>query len=143
MPLGVLVAATAGWIGYMIQQSIDNALRKAQSSRRVATIITQVLVNGTDEATLREDVEAISDDELTALALAADPDAPLSPDAVNLWELESPDAPLLPDWYMPAPMTGRRRLTRWQRRVAWLIVVAFVLIDAYGLCSTYGSIVWA
>ena len=98
---------------------------------------------GTDEATLREDAEAISDDELTALALAADPDVPLSPDAVNLWELESPDAPLLPDWYMPAPMTGRRRLTRWQRRVAWLIVVAFVLIDAYGLCSTYGSIVLA
>ena len=26
MPLGVLVAATAGWIGYMIQQSLENAL---------------------------------------------------------------------------------------------------------------------
>ena len=26
LPLGVLVAATAGWIGYMVQQSIDNAL---------------------------------------------------------------------------------------------------------------------
>ena len=28
-PLGVLVAATAGWIGYMIQQSLENALARA------------------------------------------------------------------------------------------------------------------
>ena len=28
LPLGVLVAATAGWIGYMIQQSLANALRR-------------------------------------------------------------------------------------------------------------------
>ncbi|MDQ3810599.1 MAG: carbamate kinase, partial [Chloroflexota bacterium] len=44
LPLGVLVAATAGWIGYMIQQSLENALRRAGSSRDVATIITQVHV---------------------------------------------------------------------------------------------------
>ena len=50
LPLGVLVAATAGWIGYMIQQSIENALDKAKSRRRVATIITQVLVDATDDA---------------------------------------------------------------------------------------------
>ena len=35
LPLGVLVAATAGWIGYMIQQSIENALRRAGSTREV------------------------------------------------------------------------------------------------------------
>src|SRR4051812_32717088 len=50
LPLGVLVAATAGWIGYMIQQSIDNALRRAGSPRRVATIVTQVLVDARDKA---------------------------------------------------------------------------------------------
>src|SRR5439155_17362819 len=50
LPLGVLVAATAGWIGYMIQQSIDNALRRAGSPRRVATVVTQVLVDPTDDA---------------------------------------------------------------------------------------------
>ncbi len=50
LPLGVLVADTAGWIGYMIQQSIYNALRRAGSPRRVATIITQVLVDPTDSA---------------------------------------------------------------------------------------------
>lgn len=80
---------------------------------------------------------------MTALALAADPDAPLPADAVSFWEIDGHDAELLPDWYMPAPMRGHRRLNGWQRRVAWLIVVTFVLIDAYGLCSTYGSIVWA
>src|SRR6476661_9818614 len=50
LPLGVLVAATAGWIGYMVQQSLENALRKANSPRRVATIITQVQVDPHDPA---------------------------------------------------------------------------------------------
>ena len=88
------------------------------------------------------DAGAIDDEELTALALAADPNAPVPDDAVSIWDLDVDGAdPLLPSWYMPAPMPGRRRLRRWQRRVAWLIVLAFVLIDAYGLCSTYGPIV--
>lgn len=50
LPLGVLVAATAGWIGYMIQQSLENALRAAGSDRRVATILTQVVVDRNDPA---------------------------------------------------------------------------------------------
>src|SRR4029079_17088922 len=37
LPLGVLVASTAGWIGYMIQQSIENALAKSGIARPVAT----------------------------------------------------------------------------------------------------------
>ena len=50
LPLGVLVAATAGWIGYMVQQSLENALHRAGSDRRVATVITQVEVSPTDPA---------------------------------------------------------------------------------------------
>jgi carbamate kinase len=50
LPLGVLVAATAGWIGYMIQQSLDNALREAGITRNVTTIITQVQVDPSDPA---------------------------------------------------------------------------------------------
>jgi carbamate kinase len=50
LPLGVLVAATVGWIGYMVQQSIYNALRSAGSPRQVATIITQIQVDPTDKA---------------------------------------------------------------------------------------------
>ena len=44
LPLGVLVAGTAGWIGYMIQQSLENALRRSGIDREVATVITQVHV---------------------------------------------------------------------------------------------------
>jgi carbamate kinase len=48
LPLGVLVAATAGWIGYMVQQSLENALRRAGSSRPVITVITQTEVDPKD-----------------------------------------------------------------------------------------------
>ena len=50
LPLGVLVAATAGWIGYMIQQSLENALRLAGCDRDVATVITQIRVAPDDPA---------------------------------------------------------------------------------------------
>jgi len=50
LPLGVLVAATAGWIGYMLQQSLENALRRAGSSRTVVTVLTQVEVASDDPA---------------------------------------------------------------------------------------------
>jgi carbamate kinase len=50
LPLGVLVAGTAGWIGYMLQQSLENALRKAGSKRDVVTILTQVEVAADDPA---------------------------------------------------------------------------------------------
>jgi len=50
LPLGVLVAATAGWIGYMIQQSLENALARAGSPRDVATVITQIVVDPADPA---------------------------------------------------------------------------------------------
>jgi len=50
LPLGLLVAATAGWIGYMIQQSLGNALRRAGSGRDVVSVITQVEVSPDDQA---------------------------------------------------------------------------------------------
>ena len=48
LPLGVLVANTAGWIGYMIQQSVENALARRGAKRSVATVITQVVVDPLD-----------------------------------------------------------------------------------------------
>ena len=51
LPLGVLVAGTAGWIGYMIQQSLQNALERAHVQRDVVTVITQVVVDPNDPAT--------------------------------------------------------------------------------------------
>jgi carbamate kinase len=50
LPLGVLVAATAGWMGYMVQQSLENLLRRNGSRRDVATVITQIHVAPDDPA---------------------------------------------------------------------------------------------
>jgi carbamate kinase len=48
LPLGVLVAATEGWIGYMIQQSLQKALLAAGIDRKVVTLVTQVRVDPDD-----------------------------------------------------------------------------------------------
>lgn len=50
LPLGVLVAQTAGWIGYMLQQSLQNALATGQVEREVVTLVTQTLVDRYDPA---------------------------------------------------------------------------------------------
>jgi carbamate kinase len=71
LPLGVLVAATAGWIGYMVQQSLQNALARRGVDRPVATLVTQVIVDPDDPAT-REPTKPIGHemDEATAHTLA-------------------------------------------------------------------------
>ena len=48
LPLGVLVAATAGWMGYMIQQSLQNALARVGVPRQVVTLITQTRCDPND-----------------------------------------------------------------------------------------------
>ena len=48
MPLGICVAESEGFIGYMIQQCLSNALKKANIDRSVVTLITQVLVDEND-----------------------------------------------------------------------------------------------
>src|SRR5690606_17624670 len=72
LPLGVLVAGTAGWIGYMIQQSLQNALERAGVDRAVLTVISQVEVD-TDGARA-EPTKPIGRtmDEATANGLAAE-----------------------------------------------------------------------
>jgi carbamate kinase len=58
LPLGVLVAATAGWMGYMIQQSLQNALARAGVDRTVVTLITQTRC-AADDPELRVPVKPI------------------------------------------------------------------------------------
>jgi carbamate kinase len=53
LPLGVLVAATAGWIGYMVQQSLQNALLLGRIPREVITLITQTVVERGDASLKR------------------------------------------------------------------------------------------
>jgi len=48
MPLGICVAESEGLIGYMVQQCLSNALKKANLDCSVATLITQVLVDEED-----------------------------------------------------------------------------------------------
>ena len=48
LPLGVLVANTQGAIGYMIQQSLQNALYKEDANREVVSLISQVKVDKDD-----------------------------------------------------------------------------------------------
>ncbi len=73
LPLGVLVAATEGWIGYMIQQSLQNALRRNGVDRQVVTMVTQVLVDP-DDPELQRPTKPIGRtmDEESARELAAD-----------------------------------------------------------------------
>lgn len=84
------------------------------------------------------DNRPVTDDELTALALAADADAEIDVDAVP-WNVARTSTGPLPDWYMPAPTTVRRG---WQAKtVAGVIILAFLIINAFGLCITYGHLV--
>jgi hypothetical protein len=86
----------------------------------------------------------VTDAELAALALAADPDAEVGPDAVSLWAVAGVEADgPLPSWYMPAPMRARR-FSGWRARVVRLsacsVIASFVVISAAGLCNTYGQL---
>jgi hypothetical protein len=90
----------------------------------------------TSSVPLEPAVDLPSDDELAAMALAADPTAPLDEDA-EPWHfgygfLKNP----LPDWYMPMPMAARRG--RGTRVVVVSVVVGLVIICAFGLCVTSG-----
>jgi hypothetical protein len=82
----------------------------------------------------------ISDEELAALALAADPDQPIDDDAVPL-ALNGPRG-LLPEWYMPAPMSTRQGGAR--RWVLGWLVLSLVAVNCAGLCVTCGfpEIAW-
>ena len=48
IPLGICVAGTQGTIGYMIQQTFQNALRDENIDKEVVTMVTQVIVNKDD-----------------------------------------------------------------------------------------------
>jgi len=48
LPLGVIVADTEGGMGYMIEQSLQNRFFREGISRKVVTIVTQVIVDRDD-----------------------------------------------------------------------------------------------
>jgi len=50
VPLDLIVADTQGAIGYMLQQALDNSLRKLGINRTILTVVTQVRVDPDDPA---------------------------------------------------------------------------------------------
>lgn len=90
LPLGVLVAATAGWIGYMIQQSLQNALRDAGIRRDVLTIIAQSAVDRADPqlATPSKPVGHALQPEVVAALQARG--VPVGTDRVGRWRRLAP-----------------------------------------------------
>jgi hypothetical protein len=87
------------------------------------------------------DVE-ITDEELAALALAADPDAPIPDDAVPIGVGGDGNVvALLPSWYMPAP---GRRPGRGRRIVFAVLVCSLLVANVVGFCVTNGfpEFVW-
>ena len=79
LPLGVLVAATAGWIGYMVQQSLENALRRAGSVS--ANHLAKRAKPGRQNASTRgEPPSAVK--RLSALAISS---ASMSPGRLSGW----------------------------------------------------------
>jgi len=79
--------------------------------------------------------DCISDEELSELAMAADPDLPLDDDAVPLdgaWGAAGP----LPVWYMPA--TAVRAQGGKRAVIVGLIIFSLLVVVASGFCVTYG-----
>ncbi|MDX2379617.1 MAG: hypothetical protein QNM02_07655 [Acidimicrobiia bacterium] len=83
----------------------------------------------------------VTDEELAALAMAADPDPHIDPDAVPFDSNEG-DRALLPEWYMPMPRGVDQRPSR-VFAVAG-IIIALLIVNGAGLCVTYGlpEIAW-
>ena len=81
----------------------------------------------------------LTDEDLTALALAADVEQPVAHDAIPLdaYLRRAGPAPL-PEWYMPIAV--RLGPSRGRRMVVLIVVAAFLALNAAGLCSTYGAL---
>ncbi len=58
LPLGICVADTEGGMGYMIEQSLQNRLKKERIKRDVVTIVTQVIVDK-DDPSIKEPTKFI------------------------------------------------------------------------------------
>ncbi len=82
----------------------------------------------------------ITDAELEAEALAADPNVTLADDAEPFGG--APEPGLLPEWYMPVNGPLRRSRTRTIAVVG--IIASLLVVNGAGLCVTYGvlEIAW-
>jgi hypothetical protein len=103
----------------------------AQSESKEAVVDNGLIESPDNEA-------PFSDEELTALALAAEPVTTLARDAVPWGGGDVRTPSLLPNWYMPSP--SYRLRGGWTRAIVITLIVGFLVIDAFGLCITSGFI---
>jgi len=89
LPLGVLVSGTAGWIGYMVQQSLQNALQRDGVPRQVLTCITQTEVaeSGAALEPVKPIGHVLRDEELERYRAAG---IPLGRDGAGRWRRLAP-----------------------------------------------------
>ena len=103
-----------------------------------------VPVNPTEEAAESDAMSSetfLTDEELTELALAADPAPPLDRNVLPWSPYTDQDSYALPDWYMPRARGLRRGRT--SKVVVISLIVGFLVIDAFGLCITSGILTFA
>ncbi len=82
-----------------------------------------------------------TDEELTELALDAEPFDPFDPDVEQFGDHDPNRFPLLPQWYMPAPGITR---SKGRAAVMFGFAIALVVINVGGFCVTWGwpEFVW-
>ncbi len=87
---------------------------------------------------------ALPDDELSVLALGAEPHDPFTVDAEPFGLDAAPGGTLLPAWYMPPPQRSAADRTPGRLVAVGAVVVSLVLLNGVGLCVTYGipEIAW-
>jgi hypothetical protein len=107
------------------------------TGQMMLTARTTVVEDPRDET----DGDAFSDEELAALALAADPDQPVAADAAPLQLYPRPSVGALPLCYMPPAMA--RASGGWRTPIVVAIIAALVVVDLFGLCITFGQLVAA
>ena len=88
------------------------------------------------------DDSGVSDEELTLMALAADPNVPFDEDAEPFGVGGQHGSDLLPEWYMPVPNTTGR--SHFRSFAVATIVASLIVVNGAGLCVTYGfpEIAW-
>jgi hypothetical protein len=79
-----------------------------------------------------------TDEELTALALATDPDDVVIDDDAEPFGGLDHGAALLPAWYMPAPLGAGSGPRGTKVVVVSALVASMFIVNAVGICVTYG-----
>ena len=105
----------------------------------IADVTTAVLRRSGERVPALEPTE-LTDEELTALALAADPSAPLAPGAVPVGPARDWSLPMA---YLPPAARVARPHSPVRTVAIFVVIAAFLAITGLGFCATYGSLVVA